>query len=177
MPSKNRVALRNAQRRYYKRHGETVLFKYRAHRANAQARGIPFRLTFKQWVAIWNGSGKWNQRGNRPGQYCMMRPGDHGAYEIGNVRIALNAENHGDKCRNYPMFGEDNPAFGKDYWASQTPQARKKRKAQISAALKGRPKSKRMRNRLSQSTTGRRRVIRNGRASWAYPSDPDFPGI
>jgi len=94
----------------------SMIGRYVAHRANAQARSIPFLLTFEQWSAIWNESGKWEQRGNRRGQYCMARPGDQGAYEIGNVVICLNEDNRAERNRNYSLKGEDNPAHGKNYW-------------------------------------------------------------
>jgi hypothetical protein len=83
---------------------------------NARFRDIPFLLTFEQWWAIWQQSGKWEQRGSRRGQYCMARYGDQGAYEIGNVSICLIEDNRAERNRNYPMQGKDNPAFGKDYW-------------------------------------------------------------
>lgn len=165
------------QQRYRQRNRRKPLYLYRAHIQNARARSIPFRLTFEQWWRIWQRSGKWKQRGNRSENYCMARPGDKGAYEIGNVKICTNKENRGDKCRNYPLRGERNGAFGRDYWATATRAERKRRAAQISAATKGRKKSNQMRNRLSKSTTGRRRVTRKGRVTWAYPGDADYPGF
>jgi hypothetical protein len=62
-------------------------------RRNAQSRGIPFRLNLKQWVTVWQASGKLDQRGRGKGCYCMSRIKDDGAYELGNVHIQSNSEN------------------------------------------------------------------------------------
>jgi hypothetical protein len=105
----------------------------------------------------------------------MARPGDVGAYRIGNVVIVLNEDNRAERNRNYPMKGEDNPAFGRNYWTTKTKAARKRHSAAIKAA-NSKPKSKTMRSRLSQTVTGRRRVVRDGFVTWAYPGDFDYPG-
>lgn len=66
---------------------------YRIHRRNALLRNVPFRLTLTEWLDIWNGSGKLDQRGTGAEQYCMSRVGDQGGYEVGNVFIQKNADN------------------------------------------------------------------------------------
>lgn len=58
---------------------------YRTQRNSARRRGIPFRLTFEEWMRIWEESGKWEHRGVNG--YVMCRNGDWGGYEAGNVRI------------------------------------------------------------------------------------------
>lgn len=65
-------------------------------KSNAKRRGISFRLTYDQWLAVWQRSGKLNQRGRNSGQYCMSRPNDRGVYEIGNVLIIMVNANHSD---------------------------------------------------------------------------------
>lgn len=65
---------------------------YRASRSE-KTRGIPFLLTFEEWLKIWVDSGKLEQRGRRKGEYCMARFGDKGPYAIGNVRIILTTDN------------------------------------------------------------------------------------
>lgn len=70
----------------------------RAHRWNRQKlsaayRGIPWSLSFLEWCAIWDASGKWELCGRGKGRYCMSRHADAGAYEVGNVRICTNEEN------------------------------------------------------------------------------------
>jgi len=61
-------------------------------RSNAAHRGIGWELTLWQWWTIWQQSGKWDQRGRGQG-YVMCRHGDTGPYALGNVFIALAAEN------------------------------------------------------------------------------------
>ena len=61
-----------------------------AHRSRAEWRGIPFRLTFGEWSALW--APHWAGREQR--RLVMARTGDQGAYELGNVRIATCAENN-----------------------------------------------------------------------------------
>jgi hypothetical protein len=163
------------QQRYRERNSREPMYLYRAHMQNAKARSIPFLLTFEQWWKIWSESGKWDQRGNRSEQFCMSRPGDKGGYEVGNIVICTNRDNRAEKCRNYPVRGERNGAFGKNYWAEATRADRRLRAAKTSAFMKGRKKGGQMRSRLSKSATGRKLVIRNGLSTWAYPGDADFP--
>lgn len=99
---------------------------WRLHRWNATQRGIPFLLSFEEWREIWLASGKWLERGTRKGRYCMARYGDQGAYEIGNVRICLAEENRAERNAVYPLDGDKNPAFGKDYWATANPDVRER---------------------------------------------------
>lgn len=87
------------RRRANLRYRATPRGKYARHRANAVRRGVPFNLTFEEWWSIWEASGKWAKRGPRKGQYCMARYGDLGAYEVGNVRIALCESNTADRNR------------------------------------------------------------------------------
>ena len=66
---------------------------YIQQKSNAKRRGIPFLLTFEDWWAIWQASGKWEQRGKLAGQYVMARYGDVGPYASGNVRICTSGAN------------------------------------------------------------------------------------
>jgi hypothetical protein len=101
----------------------------------------------------------------------MARPGDKGAYEVGNVVIVLNEVNRAERNKNYPMKGKNNPAFGKDYWTADSDAGRRRRSKNLSKSLKGKSKSAQMRKRLSKTATGRRRVVRKGRVTWAYPDE------
>ena len=56
-----------------------------AHRSLAKGRGIPFLMTFEQWLQIWESSDHLHERGRRRGQYVMARYGDRGAYEVGRI--------------------------------------------------------------------------------------------
>jgi len=67
--------------------------KYHTHKSGAKARGIPFLLSKEEWWDIWQKSGKWDQRGNKRGQYVMSRYGDQGPYAIGNVFIQPQVNN------------------------------------------------------------------------------------
>lgn len=75
-------------------------------KSNATARGIPFLLSFDVWWSVWQGSGHWEKRGKRAGQYCMCRFGDAGPYEIGNVFIGPVQENVGVAQRGKPKSAE-----------------------------------------------------------------------
>jgi hypothetical protein len=67
--------------------------KFASQKADAKRRGIPFLLTFNEWLGIWKASGRLRQRGHGRGYYVMARYGDRGGYEVGNVRIILFEEN------------------------------------------------------------------------------------
>ena len=69
---------------------------------------IEFKLTFKQWLDIWLSSGNWHQRGKSQGCYVMSRINDLGHYEVGNVFIQRQEDNHSETYhppRNYPPGG------------------------------------------------------------------------
>jgi hypothetical protein len=68
---------------------------YAQHAARAGQRGIPFRLTFAEWWALW--APHYERRGVRAGQLCMCRDRDAGAYEVGNVRIDVVRSNHQER--------------------------------------------------------------------------------
>lgn len=91
--------------------------KFQCHRSAAKHRGVPFTLTYEEWLAIWGDL--LEHRGQGPGKYHMARHGDQGGYEVGNVSIVLGAANLADGQR-----GRIKP-----------PEAR----AKISAALKANP--------------------------------------
>jgi hypothetical protein len=88
-------------------------YRYLLHRANAKSRGIPFLLTFAEWLTIWLDSGKWDQRGRGVNQYVMARFGDVGPYSAYNVHICTVRQNHSDVV--------------------YTPEERKRRSAQVKA--------------------------------------------
>lgn len=66
---------------------------WRNHRGRAETYGIPFLLSFEQWLRIWHESGHLFERGSRKHQYVMARHGDSGPYAIGNVKIIPVEEN------------------------------------------------------------------------------------
>jgi hypothetical protein len=70
-----------------------IRMAYMRQRRRAQQRGIPFKLTYLQWLEIWAASGVFDKRGRKSGQYNMARHGDKGAYEVGNVSIVTHNQN------------------------------------------------------------------------------------
>lgn len=75
--------------------------KYAQQTKNAAARGVEFSMTFPQWWAVWQASGKWNERGRGMG-YVMARTGDVGPYAIGNVYICTQSQNSKDSYLKTP---------------------------------------------------------------------------
>ena len=68
--------------------------KYHQHRNRTERRGIPFELTFKQWLKVWQDSGHLHKRGSGQGQYIMARLFGRGSFEIGNVQIIRVEDNN-----------------------------------------------------------------------------------
>src|SRR5260370_41785936 len=64
------------------------------HKYRGERRGIPFDLTFKQWLKIWQDSGHLRERGHRQGQYVMARFFGGGSYKIGNGRVIAAEDNN-----------------------------------------------------------------------------------
>lgn len=74
-------------------------------RQNSRTRGIVWKLTFGQWFAVWQASGKLHLRGRGKGRYCMSRHRDEGGYELGNVHVQLCTTNSSEgfgKARGKP---------------------------------------------------------------------------
>lgn len=53
---------------------------------------IKFKLSYEEWLRIWEDSGHFNERGL--GGYVMGRIDDTGNYEVGNVHIITHAQNN-----------------------------------------------------------------------------------
>lgn len=70
--------------------------KYKQQKSNALTRGVPWAITFPQWLQVWHESGHWEDRGRRRDAYVMARRGDTGAYALGNVYITTLANNVSD---------------------------------------------------------------------------------
>jgi hypothetical protein len=60
---------------------------------SAEQRGVPFEMTFEEWLGIWRSSGRLHQRGTARGSYQMGRIGDVGPYCSSNVSIISQQEN------------------------------------------------------------------------------------
>jgi hypothetical protein len=67
--------------------------RYWQQKGNARQRGIEFRLNFDEWLSWWRSTGRFAERGKRRSQYVMARPGDVGAYELGNIECMTGGQN------------------------------------------------------------------------------------
>lgn len=72
---------------------DRVTHAFNQQRQSAKNRGVVWNLTFAQWFAVWQSSGKLHLRGRGKGHYVMSRVSDAGCYELGNVHIQLATEN------------------------------------------------------------------------------------
>lgn len=72
---------------------DRVTHAFNHQKQSAKHRGVAWNLTFAQWFAIWQSSGKLHLRGRGHGKYVMSRVSDQGCYELGNVHIQLATEN------------------------------------------------------------------------------------
>lgn len=119
--------------------------KFEGQRGNAERRGIPFLLTFDQWLSIWTESGKLAERGRGSEKYCMSRIGDCGAYEVGNVFIQSGRNNISDGNMGKHMSQETRDKISKAHtgtshsWSAgqNNPMHRPEVKAKISEAIGG----------------------------------------
>jgi hypothetical protein len=81
------------KRVYKKEYGTTPRARFSQQRNGARNRGIAWDFTFEEWWAVWEASGKWEQRGVRRGCYVMARHGDTGPYSRSNVSIIRHEDN------------------------------------------------------------------------------------
>lgn len=63
----------------------TPTYAFTMQKNNAKRRGIEWKLTLAEWWAIWQASGKWDERGR--GRYGLLRHGNTGPFVIGNVFV------------------------------------------------------------------------------------------
>lgn len=89
------------------RYDRTPRGKFKYQKYEAKRRNIEWLLTYDEWWAIWETSGKWKLRGNYSGGYVMSRPGDVGPYSVGNVVITPHIENVAERNRLYFNPAED----------------------------------------------------------------------
>lgn len=75
--------------------------------ARTDRNGTPtlMKMTFEEWLKVWQDSGKWHLRGQGRGKYCMGRHDDLGYYEVGNVSIISQTENVKISCKRH-NFGQ-----------------------------------------------------------------------
>jgi len=161
--------------------------KWNLHRLSAASRGIPFELSFEEWLDIWVKSGHWNERGRKAGQYCMSRYGDVGPYSKDNVFIQLASDN--SRQIYHPPMSDENRRRARDRFRGKTASSttREKRsksllghsvsvetRQKISKANTGRSLSTETREKLSKALTGRKlneatrqRMQESAKIAWA----------
>jgi hypothetical protein len=85
---------------------------------DAAGNKVEFRLSFEEWLDIWEQSGCLDKRGIWEDCYVMARHNDLGHYEIGNVSIRLHSDNVRDAQigrKGYDRHGDKNPFHGKKH--------------------------------------------------------------
>jgi hypothetical protein len=70
-------------------------------KAAAKQRRVPFQLSYEEWFAIWQHSGRLHRRGTMSGNYVMGRQGDAGGYASSNVLIIPHGQNVRDGRANW----------------------------------------------------------------------------
>lgn len=78
------------------RDASSLAMAYSSQRQSAKTRSIEWQFTFKEWVDVWEASGKLSLRGVGRGRYVMARHGDEGPYHKSNVSIVLATINSRD---------------------------------------------------------------------------------
>ena len=104
MPYANYADKLAHSKRVYRADPEYAAAKHRRHKAanpklhaywgqrhTCKQRCVPFKLSFAEWVGWWGDD--FELRGRRHNQLQMCRYGDRGAYELGNIYKATQAEN------------------------------------------------------------------------------------
>lgn len=68
--------------------------------AAARRRGVPWELTFNQWLNLWEDSGHCNADGPNTTQYRLVRFNDTGAFRMGNAVVipVLKIERQRERC-------------------------------------------------------------------------------
>lgn len=123
---------------------------YINHRAHSKKRGIGFRISFDDWLAIWWESGHIDERGKHAGQYVMARIDDQGAYEVGNVCIVTCNQNHREKIASPETKAKLSEAMTGRYMSES-------HKANIGSGHRFKSVSLSTRRKLSEAARNRRR--------------------
>ena len=86
---KNKEKIKQKRKEYEKIWITTPRGQFSIQKRKAKQRKIEWQLSFDDWWNIWQQSGKWEERGDSRGKYCMSRQGDTGPYSVENVYINL----------------------------------------------------------------------------------------
>lgn len=71
----------------WRKHNQKPIAKFRFQKNRAEIRGVEWKMSFDEWMKVWEDSGRWELRGRKTGCYCMCRYGDTGPYSIENIYI------------------------------------------------------------------------------------------
>ena len=89
--------------------------KFCQQRCNARARGIEWRLTFKDWLEWWGED--LDRRGPHINELCMQRFADQGPYALGNIRKGTPRDNGRTRAaRLEPRVEEADGSDGPKEW-------------------------------------------------------------
>jgi len=83
----------------------TAARAYLQQKRSSQHRGIAWQMSFPEWVAVWEKSGHWDDRGRRANAYVMARVQDFGPYAPWNVYVTTLAANVVDYQRELKKRG------------------------------------------------------------------------
>ena len=149
---------------------EIALQKYKEHKNSTYYRNdkdgnrILMKLSFEEWLDIWEKSGKWDLRGRGKGKYCMSRKNDIGHYEIGNVEIKLFTSNSSEGVRRVfteeenkkkARPGELNGMFGKKHSDEAKQKIKEKNRLQDRSWMIGRKHSEETKQKQSLAAKNR----------------------
>lgn len=70
-----------------------IAWRYIEHKRNAKFRGIEFAMGLLEWIAVWESSGHFHERGRTRSAYVMARRRDSGPYAPWNVYITTSVQN------------------------------------------------------------------------------------
>lgn len=69
-----------------------MYYAWQKHRAQANYRNEPHRLTWEDWQEIWSNPTDFQNRGRQPEDLTLTRIDDDGAWEISNVEVMTRLE-------------------------------------------------------------------------------------
>lgn len=83
----------------------TAARAYLQQKRSAEHRGIKWQMSFPEWRAVWEKSGRWDDRGRQANSYVMARVQDFGPYAPWNVYVTTLAANVVDYQRELKKRG------------------------------------------------------------------------
>lgn len=94
------LKLNQGQRNFWKSGGGPNRARVYFHQRRSALRfGYEWKMTFKEWCAVWDQSGLWELRGRGGASYALARIDSAKPFQIGNVKIRLGREVSADAGR------------------------------------------------------------------------------